>query len=81
MVNREHFYAEVVPSRKQSGCIGGDFNSIIDKGDASHHPEAKLSGSLKRVTKVFDMKDSYSTGPCTLRLRLSRGQGAFRVHD
>ena len=55
--NREQFFAEVVPqlltSRKQAGCVGGDLNCIIDKADATDHPEAKLSGSLKRVTKAL----------------------------
>ena len=61
--SREKFYAEVVPqlliNRKQMGCIGGDLNCIIDKKDATNHPDAKMSNSLKRVTKVFSMKDSF----------------------
>jgi exonuclease III len=61
--NRENFYAEVVPqlltSRKHDGYLCGDFNCIIEKADATNHPEAKMSNCLKRVNKVFDMKDSY----------------------
>ena len=86
--NREKCYAEVVPQlltiRKHAGCIGGDFNSIMDKADATHHPEAKLSGSLMRVTKVFDMKNSYRTMYPKVKAFSryygdSRGQGATRI--
>ena len=61
--SREHFYAEVVPqlltSKKKQGCVGGDLNCIIDKADATRYPEAKMSNCLKRVVKVFNMKDSF----------------------
>ena len=60
---REKFFAEVLPqlltSRKSTGCIGGDLNCIIDKIDATNHPEAKMSNSLKRVTQAFNLKDSF----------------------
>ena len=55
--NRENFYAEVVPqlltSRRQSGCVGGDWNCIVDKADATVNPDSKMSNCLKRVIKAF----------------------------
>ena len=86
--NREHFYAEVVPqlltSRKTDGCVGGDLNCIIDKADATTHPEAKMSNCLKRVTKVFDMKDSFRALYPKVQAfyryyGYTRGQGATRI--
>ena len=63
--SREQFCAEVVPhlltNTKYDGCIGGDWNCILDKRDATAHPESKLSNSLKRVVKTFDMHDSFRT--------------------
>ena len=85
---RENFYAEVVPqlltSRKHDGCVGGDFNCIIDKADATNHPEAKMSNCLKRVTKVFDMKDSFRALYPKVKAFSryygdTRGQGATRI--
>ena len=53
--SRENFCAEVVPQLlmniKSTGCIGGDWNCIIDKSDATALPEGKLSNCLKRVVK------------------------------
>ena len=41
--NRENYCAEVLPqmlvNRKTSGCIGGDFNCITNKLDATNNPE------------------------------------------
>ena len=43
--NRENFCSEVVPqlltNTRQAGFIGGDWNCILDKADATAHPEAK----------------------------------------
>ena len=54
--NRDNFFSETVPQLltncKPDGCIGGDWNSIIDKVDATIHPEAKISNTLKRVVKT-----------------------------
>ena len=53
--DRENFCAEVVPqlltNTQHAGCIGGDWNCITAKADATANPEAKLSNSLKRVVK------------------------------
>ena len=63
--NRENLFSEVVPqlltNRKQLGCIGGDWNCITDKMDATVNPEGKMSNVLKRVIKAFDMNDSFRT--------------------
>ena len=85
---RENFCGEVVPqlltNTKSAGCIGGDWNCIVNKIDATAHPDAKLSNSLKRVVKTFDMQDSFRL----LHPRVSaysryyndvRGHGATRI--
>ena len=86
--SREKFYAEVVPqlltSRKLMGCIGGDWNSIVEQSDATVHPESKMSNCLKRVLKTFELKDSFrSLYPKTEAFSRycgdSRGHGASRI--
>ena len=61
--SRENLFSEVVPqlliNRKQVGCIGGDWNCKVEKIDATVNPESKISNTLKRVIKVFDMSDSF----------------------
>ena len=48
--NREQFFSEVMPqlltSSRKVGCVGGDWNCIIDKADATDHQDAKMSNSL-----------------------------------
>ena len=34
-------------------------NCILNKNDATAHPDAKISNALKRVVKTFDMSDSF----------------------
>ena len=86
---REHYLSEVVPqlliNHKQIGAIGGDFNCISKKEDATYIPESKISPSMKRLEKVFHWKDSFrELHP--LRKTFSRyyndkktGQGASRI--
>ena len=50
---------QLLTSRRKAGCVGGDLSCIISKEDATDHQDAKMSNSLKRVVKVFDMKDSF----------------------
>ena len=61
--SREKYCAEIVPQilvdRQNSGCIGGDFNCITSKLDATNNPEAKMSPSLTRLVKVFGWVDSF----------------------
>ena len=72
---------------KQVGCIGGDWNCIVEKIDATVNPESKISNTLKRVIKAFDMSDSFrSIHPKdTIFFRYysdTRGFGALRtVHS
>ena len=48
-------------NRLDAGCIGGDLNCIIDNKDCTHHPASKISPSLTRMVRTFNMKDSYRT--------------------
>jgi exonuclease III len=60
---RENYCAEIVPqlllNRKDHGCLGGDFNCIINKADATRNPESKISPSLKRLVNTFEFQDSF----------------------
>ena len=62
---REHYCCETLPqlliNSKDMGCAGGDLNCIVDKRDATHHAEAKMSRGLQRLIKLKDWKDSYHT--------------------
>ena len=54
---RENYCGEIIPNlmvnRCGSGCIGGDWNSIIDKNDATNNALSKMSPNLARLCKVF----------------------------
>jgi exonuclease III len=68
--SREKYFSEILPqlllNRLDAGLIVGDMNCIFDKSDCTHHPDAKMSPSLARMVKTFDMKDSYrSLNPST----------------
>ena len=60
---RENYAAETIPqiliNCKQFGCIGGDWNCIIDKNDATKYPSSKHSKSLQRLVKIFAWTDSF----------------------
>ena len=62
---REEYFSKMIPEllvrKKKNGIICADFNSIIDKKDATNNAEQKLSPSLKRLVNVFSMKDSFRT--------------------
>ena len=86
--SREKLFAEVIPqlltNRKPLGCIGGDLNCIIDKIDATHHQDSKISNSLKRITNLFNMKDSFRVLHPKVKAfsryySNTRGQGATRI--
>lgn len=59
---RENYCGEVLPNLLincgQDGLIGGDWNCILDKKDATAHPDAKMSPNLARLVKTFHWKDS-----------------------
>ena len=46
-------------NRKEHGILGGDWNSIILKNDATRNPEAKMSSGLRRLVSAFELKDSH----------------------
>lgn len=86
--DREQLCSEILPqlitNTKHAGCIGGDWNCIIDKNDATAHAEAKLSNSLKRVIKTFNMQDSFRSihpniSEFSRYYSNTRGQGATRI--
>ena len=62
---REHLSSEILPNllinAKDNGYIGGDWNCITDKKDATHHPEQKISRNLDRLRLNKNWKDSYRT--------------------
>ena len=85
---REKYCCEVMPrlliNCKEAGCIGGDFNCIVDNRDATQYPESKLSKGLQRLMKLRDWKDSYRTlYPNTLTFSRyyenARAEGATRI--
>ena len=61
--SRENYAAETIPQLlincKDSGCIGGDWNSIIHARDATKNTAQKMSASLKRLVKTFAWNDSF----------------------
>ena len=63
--SREQYFSETLPhlllNRLDSGCIGGDMNCITNKLDCTHNPASKMSPSLSRLTKTFDMADCFRT--------------------
>ena len=63
---RENYCGEVIPNlmvnRCRAGCIGGDWNSIINKSDATNNAASKMSPNLSRLCKTFKWRDSYSVG-------------------
>ena len=54
---------EIIPqiliNAKDTGCIGGDWNNIVDARDATKTANKKQSSSLKRLIKTFSWIDSF----------------------
>ena len=63
--SRENYFGEIIPqiliNRKTSGCIGGDFNCIISKKDATQFSDSKMSPCLARLVKALEWIDSYKS--------------------
>ena len=61
--SRENYAAETIPQLllncKDSGCIGGDWNSITHVRDATKNQAQKMSPSLKRLASNFSWTDSF----------------------
>ena len=55
---RERYCCDILTNlllnSKESGCVGGDLNCIVDRRDATHHPEAKMSKAIQRLIKLKD---------------------------
>ena len=84
----EKYCCKILPrlllNTKDSGCIGGDFNCIVDKKDATNYPESKMSKGLKRLLKLMEMQDSYrflypTTDTFSRYYENSRAEGATRI--
>ena len=60
---KENYAAEVIPqiliNCKEYGCVGGDWNSIIDNCDTTKNAAQKQSKCLKRLVNTFSWVDSY----------------------
>ena len=60
---REEFCGVTIPNLllhgQKSGLIGGDWNNITNPADCSHHPEQKVSPTLKKVISLLKWKDCY----------------------
>ena len=85
---REKYCCEVLPGLllniKETGCIGGDFNCIVDKKDATNYPESKMSKGLLRLIKLKSWQDSYRSLYPTSNIfsryyENSRAEGATRI--
>jgi len=85
---REHICSEILPNMlinsMDSGCIGGDFNCIIDKRDATSNPESKISKGLTRLVKLKNWYDSFRSIHSTAKdfsryYENSRTDGASRI--
>ena len=77
-------FPQMLVNRKESGCLGGDFNCITSKVDCTANPEAKMSPCLTRLVKTFDWHDSFRflhpTANSFSRYYEARGsQGAIRI--
>ena len=81
---REKYCGELLPNllvnRWSSGCIGGDWNNIIDKKDATNNASSKMSPNLARVVKTFNWCDSYrATSPVNSVFSHYYKDGATRI--
>ena len=45
--------------KKDNGIIGGDMNCITEKKDAMNYPEQKMSECLKKLIRLYDLKDAF----------------------
>ena len=85
---REKYCCEVLPglllNSKDNGTVGGDFNCIVDKRDATNYPEAKFSKGLERLIRLKNWQDSFRSIHPTSRTFSryygnARAEGATRI--
>ena len=86
--SREKYCCDILPglliNSQDSGCLGGDFNCIVDKKDATNYPESKMSKGLHRLIKLKGWTDSYrylypSSETFSRYYENSRAEGATRI--
>ena len=60
---RENMLGETLPNllhkRKREGILIGDWNCIVNKEDSLFHPESKISPTLRRFIRTFDLSDFF----------------------
>ena len=60
---RENYASEILPNllinRGDVGFAGGDWNCIVKHEEANNLPDSKMSPSLCRLIKCFNLKDSH----------------------
>ena len=85
---RERYCCEVLPNllvnSRDTGCVGGDFNCIVNKVDATQYPEAKMSKGLQRLIYLKNWQDSFrslypSSKTFSRYYENSRAEGATRI--
>ena len=86
---REEYCGRILPqlliNQKDDGIIGGDWNCIVDKKDATRNQASKMSACLKRVIKNFGWVDSFRKLFPDRKLfsryydNLQHGEGASRI--
>ena len=85
---REKYFCETLPmlllNTQDTGCVGGDFNCIVDRKDATNYPESKMSKGLQRLISLKGWKDSFrslypNTSEFSRYYENSRAEGATRI--
>ena len=86
---REEYSAVTLPqlllNRQDSGCLGGDFNCILNKQDCTHLASTKMSPCLAQLVQTFNMRDSFrSLHPNASSFShfyhtIHQGEGATRI--
>ena len=86
---REDYFSTILPhlllNRQDSGCVGGDFNCIMDRRDCTNNAAIKMSPCLAKLVQTFSMKDSYRhlhpTTSCFSHFyhTIHQGEGATRL--
>ena len=61
--SRKNYVAETLPQilvdAQDNGCIGGDWNCVVEAKDATRNLNSKKSNGLLRLIKNFSWKDSF----------------------
>ena len=86
---REEYIGKIIPqllvNQKDDGVIGGDWNCIVRKDDATNNQSSKMSACLKRVMKNYKWTDSFRNLHPTQKIfsryydHFQSGEGATRI--